>query len=129
MDSKLPRKPKSLFLIDSIGAFISAIFLIVIMSTFSQYFGMPKIILAYLAAIAVIFCLYSMICFLMLKDKWKPFLRAIAIANFLYGCLTIGLILSNFSNLTLLGIIYFSAELIIVYSLVFIELKTLKNYA
>lgn len=123
----LTLNPKRLFLIDSIGAFLTAFILFAILRTFNEYFGMPPIILTYLSVIALLFCLYSMTCFFLLNDNWRPFLRIISIANLLYCCLTLGLIIYYFQLLTVLGIIYFLAEIIVVCSLVFVELKTLSK--
>ena len=77
-------KPKILFLIDGLGALLTAFFLFVILRTFNEYFGMLQTTLTYLSLIAVIFCLYSITCFFLLSDNWKPFLRVISIANLLY---------------------------------------------
>lgn len=119
------QKPKTLFLIDGLGAFVTAFFLFVILRRFNDYFGMPQKALVYLSLIAVVFCLYSITCFFFLRDNWKPFLRAISIANLLYCCLTISLVIRYFPKLTFLGLTYFLVEIMIVCGLVFIELKTL----
>lgn len=118
-------KPKILFLIDGLGALLTAFFLFVILRTFNEYFGMPQTTLTYLSLIAVIFCLYSITCFFLLSDNWKPFLRVISIANLLYCILTLGLVIYNYQSVTLLGITYFLAEIIVICGLVFVELKTI----
>ena len=118
-------KPKILFLIDGLGALLTAFFLFVIFRTFNEYFGMPQTTLTYLSLIAVIFCLYSITCFFLLSDNWKPFLRVISIANLLYCILTLGLVIYNYQSVTLLGITYFLAEIIMICGVVFVELKTI----
>jgi hypothetical protein len=120
-------KIKTLFLIDGLGALLSAFFLFAVLGTFSEYFGMSPTILIRLSAIAMIFALYSMTCFFFLKDNWKPFLRIICAANLLYSCLTISLVIYFYKNLTLLGIAYFLAEIIVILGLVFVELKALND--
>jgi len=125
--TQLTLKPKYLFLVDSLGALTTAFILFAILRTFNDYFGIPKITLTYLSLIAVVFFLYSISCFFLLKDSWKPFLRTISIANLLYCCLTMGLIVYNFQSLTILGITYFLTEIIVVCGLVFIELKALRT--
>jgi len=127
-DNKIGRfilKPRNLFLIDSLGALVTAFFLFAILRTFNEYFGMPQITLTYLSIIAVVFCLYSFTCFILLKDNWQPFLKTISIANLLYCCLTLTLVIYHFQRLTILGITYFFAEIIVVCGLGFVELKTL----
>lgn len=116
-------KQKALFLIDSIGAFTTAFFLFVIMRQFNEYFGMPKTILTYLSAIAISFCMYSTVCFLFLKARWTPFIRLIGIANLLYCVLTTGLLIKYYPSLTIIGMIYFWGEIVIICGLSYIELN------
>jgi hypothetical protein len=120
---QLSSKPKTLFLIDSIGAFATAFLLFVVLRNFNEYFGMPKTTLTYLSAIAVCFCIYSSTCFFFIKANWIPFIWGISIANLLYCILTIGLIISNEPQLTTIGIAYFLGEIFIICGLVYIELN------
>ena len=120
---QLAEKPKMLFLVDSLGAMLTAFLLFVVLRNFNEYFGMPKTILTYLSMIAAIFCIYSTACFLFLKDDWAPFIKAITIANLLYCILTIGLVIINFPVLTIIGIAYFLVEIAILCGLVYIEFK------
>ena len=119
----LIRKPKTLFLIDSIGALLTTFSLFVILRNFNEYFGIPKTTLTYLSTIAACLCIYSTTCFFFLKDNWTPFIIGISIANLLYCILTIGLITFNYPLLTFIGTTYFLAEIIIVCGLVYIELN------
>ncbi len=123
---RLTQKPKALFLVDSLGAFVSASLLFVILRKFNEYIGMPPIALIYLSIIAVTFSLYSIICFFLFTDNWKPFLSIISFANVLYCCLTMGLVIYYYQSLTVLGIAYFIAEIIIITGLVFVEQRTLR---
>jgi hypothetical protein len=63
-----------------------------------------------------------------LKDNWPPFLRMISTANLLYCCLTLGLVIYYFPVLTILGVVYFIAEIMVVCGLVFVELKTIARH-
>jgi CHASE2 domain-containing sensor protein len=116
-------RQNKLFLIDSIGAIITAFTLFVIMRTFERYFGMPKTELTYLSLIAICFCIYSISCFLFLKKHWSTFLRIIAIANLLYCAFTIVLLFKYYSLLKTIGIIYFMSEIVIIIILSYVELK------
>lgn len=120
-------KQKTLFLIDSIGAFITAFSLFVIMRQFNAYFGMPKNELTYLSVLAVVFCIYSATCFLFLKEGFKPFLRLIGIVNLIYCVLTFGLLIKYHPLLTILGTTYFLIEIAIICGLSFIELNVAKK--
>jgi len=116
-------KPKTLFLIDSLGAFLTMLFLFVVLRNFNEYVGMPKTILTYLSAIAACLCIYSATCFIFLNENWTPFIKGICIANLLYCILTLGLIIIYFPLLTIIGVTYFLVEIAIVCTLAYIEIN------
>lgn len=119
---------KKLFLIDGIGALVSAFFLGVVLIGLQEKIGMPKSMLYFLATLPVFFAVYSFTCYFFLKENQKPFLRGIAILNLMYCFLTIGLLFLYDHNLTLLGWTYFVVELIILFVLICIEFKaSMKN--
>ena len=115
--------PKKLFLIDSMGALVSAAMLGIVLPKFQSHIGMPLPTLRTLAILALLFFLYSMICYLKFPIKWQVYLRFIAVVNLLYCLLTGALVISFFENLTLLGKLYFIIEIAIILGLVLIELK------
>ncbi len=115
--------PEKLFLIDSIGALVTAFMLGFVLVQFQNIFGVPKDILYILSLIALIYSIYSFVCYLKIKTTWRPFLKGIAIANLTYCLITIGLMISLHSQITYLGILYFSSEVIIILGLVILELK------
>ncbi len=119
----LTNKPKTLFLIDGLGAMLTTLLLFVVLRNFNEYFGVPKTILTFLSAISTCFCLYSTTCFFFLKANWTPFIRVISYANLLYCVLTVGLVITYNSVISTLGIVYFLVEIIIICLLVYIELK------
>lgn len=114
---------KKLFLIDAIGALVSAFFLGVVLSGLQEKIGIPKHILYLLAILPVFFAIYSFSCYFFLREKQKFFLKGIAILNLMYCFLTIGLLFFHNRNLTWLGWTYFVVELIILFVLIRIELK------
>ena len=119
----LIEKPKTLFLIDSLGAIVTGFILFVIMRQLNEYIGMPKIVLTYLSFIAIFFCIYSTACFLFLKERWTPFIRLIGVANLLYCALTVGLLIKYHSLLTIIGTICFLIEIVIICGLSYLELN------
>ena len=125
--NKLILNPKRLFLIDGFGAFVTAFFMFAILRTFNEYFGMPKMTLDFLSIISLAFSVYSFCCFFLVSNNWHPFLRTISIANILYCCLTLGLVIYYYPLLTILGVTYFLIEIIIVVVLVFLEISALKK--
>ena len=120
-------KQKALFLIDSIGAFITAIFLFVIVRQFNVHFGMPEKEVTYLSVIAVFYCIYSAACFLFLKGDFTPFIRFIGSANLIYCAFTIGLLIKYYPLLTSIGTSYFLIEIVIICGLSYVELNVAKR--
>lgn len=121
MISNIFLTPIKIFLIDAIGALATAFILGVIFTHYQEYIGMPREILISLSLIAVIFCIYSLSCFFVLKRNWKPFLKGIAIANLLYCIATAVLMIALFHQLTILELLYFTGEIIVVGVLVYFE--------
>ena len=117
--------PKQLFLIDSLGAGLTLFFLFAILLPFNNQFGVPPSVVLALAVPVLLFTFYSACCFLFADTHWRSLLKAIAIANLLYCCMTAGLIIANYAQLTLLGIIYFVLEIAVVCALAFIELRAI----
>lgn len=115
--------PKKLFLIDSLGALLSALLLGVVLASLESTFGMPPKVLYVLASIAGIFCIHSFLCYSGQTENWRSRMRIIAIANLLYCGLTAGLIIALYPRLTGLGLLYFVLEIMVVAGLAVIELK------
>jgi hypothetical protein len=113
--------PKKLFLIDGLGACLTAFLLGGVLSRFEATFGMPRNILYFLSILACVFAAYSLACHFFVGKNWPPFLRAIAWANLLYCCLTFGLVVALYKSLSVLGIAYFLGELFVMGILIFIE--------
>jgi len=120
-------KQKTLFLIDSVGAFMTAFSLFVVMQQFNEYFGMPKNELTYLSVIAICLCIYSVTCFLFIKVDFTLFIRFIGVANLIYCALIIGLLIKYYPLLTIIGTIYFLSEIVIICILSYIELNVAKR--
>jgi len=115
---------KKLFLIDSLGAMLSAFILSQLLARFENVFGMPKNVLYQLSIIACVFAIYSLTCYLTKLENWRLYLKLIATANFTYCIITLGCIIDQFQKITFLGHLYFVIELCIVIPLAFFEFKT-----
>lgn len=116
--------PRRLFLLDGLGACVTAMLLAGILIPFQEFFGMPLSALKILLLVALVFAFYSLSCFFFLKKNWQIFLRIIAIANSLYCCLTAFFVIFYFERLTVLGLCYFLVEMVLILSLDFLEMKT-----
>ncbi|MFC0778638.1 hypothetical protein [Flavobacterium sp. HJSW_4] len=123
LTNQLVKKPKTLFLIDSIGAFLTALLLFVVLRNLTEYFGMPKNTLTILWSTAACFWLYSAVCFLFLKRKWKLYIKIISFANLFYCMLTSAFLFIHHDELTALGLTYFLLEIAIICMLAYIELN------
>jgi hypothetical protein len=117
-------KPKTLFLIDCLGAITSAFLLGVVLVKWQHYFGLPQKTLYLLSLIASVFAVCSFTSYLLVKKNWKPFLKATAFANLIYCCITAYLLFNFYDTLTRLGVIYFLLETAVILILAFFELKT-----
>ena len=121
--NRLAERPKTLFLIDGLGALLTALLLMAILRPYNAYFGMPTSAFTYLSAVAVCFCIYSTTCFLFLNGSWTPFILIIFTANLLYCVLTISLLIKYYPTLTIIGLLYFVIEIAIIGGLCFVEFK------
>lgn len=117
------RKPRTLFLVDGLGAALTTFSLFFVLRPYYDFFGMPVNILTYLSVMGLIYCAYSMSCYFLLKNYWAPYLRIIGISNFLYCILTMTFLYSYYNNLTRIGLTYFLAEILIIVLLVYLELR------
>lgn len=115
--------PRRIFLFDGLGACLTAFLLGVVLTAFNEYFGMPQKTLNILALIALVFAVYSFCCFFFVGSNWRLFLKIIAAANLLYCCLTATLVIYFYPQLTVLGVVYFLLEIVVVCGLVLFELR------
>ncbi len=115
--------PKKLFLIDGLGAILSAFLLGVVLVEFERFFGIPRLTLYFLALLPVLFALYDFYCYLSKIKRIAAFLRGIALMNTAYSILSITLAIYHFQKITYLGWSYILLEILIVITLATIEWK------
>ena len=125
MLTNITSTPKLVFLLDCLGALLSAFLLGVALPSFQPIFGMPRQILYSLAALAGLFAIYSFWNYRWFKENWRPYLRGIAIVNLLYCCLTAALVIYFREELTKLGLLYFLLEMVVIMVVVILEFKTI----
>lgn len=118
---KIKITPTNLFLLDALGALISAFLLSFVLVKLKSIIGMPVEVLYILAAVPAVFALYSFSCFFFVRERWRPFLKLIAIANSVYCLVSLAMIFYHYEELTKLGIAYFLVEIVIVLLLVGVE--------
>lgn len=110
-----------MFLIDCVGAVVSATMLGVVLASFSHLIGMPANALYILSSIAFVFATYSFLGHRGVFAKQNKALKAISIANLLYCALTICLMVYFQESITWLGVAYFVGEKAIVVPLAVLE--------
>lgn len=115
--------PKKLFLIDGMGALLSAFLLAFVLVKYESIFGMPRNVLYVLSTIACALGAYSLIHYFLVKEIRKANLKIIGYANLLYCLLTLALTLYFYSKITIAGEIYFLGEIGIIITLAVLELR------
>jgi hypothetical protein len=122
------KHPRRIFIVDGIGAIVSAICLGLILPFFQDSFGMPPGILYLLALVAVVFAVYSFTCYKFISGNRRPFLKLIILANVLYCGLTIVMMLYFFKQLTTWDLIYFILESVVIIVLINLEYWVLTRF-
>jgi hypothetical protein len=115
-----------ILLIDSFGAFISAL-LLVILAYNQDIFGMPGEMLQLLFPIPVLYSIFSLLTYKFVKKNWPVFLKIIAIANLAYCGLTLLITAVHFDKLTKIGVTYFVLEIIVIAILAIVECRIAFN--
>ena len=123
----ITKNPRQLFLIDGLGAMLTAFLTGIVLVYFESFFGMPKSILVPLALVACGFAIYSLTCYFLKPKNWQFYLKNIAIANLLYCCVTAACLVFYYSQLSIFGWLYFIGEILIVVSLAMFELRMTKK--
>lgn len=117
---------RKIFLLDCIGAFVSGFLLFFVLQPFNLYFGISKEVLITPTIFAFSLSIFSLISF-NVKYPWRPLLRIIIIANLFYCSIITGIIITYYSTLTQMGVLFFLLEVLIICLLVYIEFRLLKS--
>lgn len=118
---KMEAHPKNLFLIDGVGALLSAFLLGIVLVHFESIFGIPASALYILAAAPVLFVLYDFYAYRKAHHAAGPWLIGIAIMNLAYCFLSAGLVLHHREAVKFWGWYYIISEIMILLALVYIE--------
>jgi putative flippase GtrA len=121
MISRFEANPRQLFLVDGIGALISSFMLAIVLVKLESIFGIPSLVLYFLASFPILFALFDIYCYVQLNNSSVHYLKIISLLNLSYCCLSIGLALFHFEVITGLGLAYLALEILIVFALAFIE--------
>lgn len=122
--ASLRADPRRAFVIDGVGALVSAIALGLVFPSFAGQLGTTRPALSVLAVLPVVFALYDVACVLLRPSRWQIALRVIAVANASYPPISIAVLLWDGVALTALGEAYFAIEIAIVWTLALLQLQT-----
>lgn len=114
---------KQVFLLDAIGALVSAVILLVVVANLQYVFGLSYYTIYLLAAIAGVYFVYSISCYLLLHKNHVAFLKAISVLNLLYSALILVLLYQHYQQLTSIGIYYMIGDATLVFSIAAMEYK------
>ena len=126
MLEKFTSNPTKLFIIDGLGAILSAFLLGYVLVKFENIFGIPSKTLYTLSAMPVIFALYDLYC-IKKKDDLGHFMKGIAIINLTYCCISILFAFYHLRTITIFGWSYLTIEILIIIILTIIEYKVAKR--
>jgi hypothetical protein len=114
-----------IFLLDGLGAALSAVFLGVVLVRLEKFIGMPPSTLYALAGLALLLSAYSLSCHFFVTADRKNLLRIIIAANLLYCLLTFILMLAHRADLTVWAWTYFILEILVILAIVRLERQVL----
>ena len=100
----------------------------VILPKFQNYLGFSLNVLRFLAALALVLFLYSLLTALFISAYKTIWLKAIILANGAYCLLTTILLLSFFKDMQILGWVYFLGEVAVILTLLKLEYLVLGNW-
>ena len=117
------QNPKTLFLVDGMGAVLTAILLGLVLPRYESFFGIPSHMLNVLATIPVLYLSIDIYAFYKSEVYMAKLLRIVARLNFLYCILSLGMALLHFQNIQIWGWIYIVIEFIIIVLLARFEMS------
>lgn len=115
--------PRNLFLLDGIGALVSALSLGFILPYFPNFFQIPQFISYPLSIFASFLSIYSLTNFFINPKQMNAFLKIISILNLVYCVISLGLMLFYWNELGKWGISYMIMEKGIVIPLALWEMR------
>ena len=126
----MPRfTPRVVLLLDGAGAALTALLLILVLAPRERFFGLPRGVAVSLALFGGLFASFSLVSALCSIVDRRPYLRAIAFANFGYCVLSIGLAAYYGEVLTLYGKLYLAVEVLVITVLATVELVVARGDA
>lgn len=120
---KFNKSPKRLFIVDGVGALLSAFLLGIVLVYFESFFGIPKNVLYILASFPILFAILDFFFLFQNRTKVGRNLKLIALLNIFYCFLSIGLAVMHIDAISRFGWASISVEILIVLALAAVEYK------
>lgn len=119
--------PNRLFLLDGIGAILSAILLFILHFFFQVTTGLPQLIVYSLIAAAIFLAAYSLACSWLMKRYPARYLHGIAYLNGIYLLIVLMLLVQYYSRLHPFLFICFLLESLVLGCLICLEFTVAKR--
>ncbi len=114
---------KNIFILDAVGALISAACLGIVLPMMQNWVGLPVTTLYFLSMFPMLFAVYSLSCFYYVDHANPKWLNIISTLNTLYCILTFSILCFHWNDVQNFGALYFISEIIIVLWVVAVERK------
>lgn len=121
--TSLRANPRRVFVLDGVGALVSALVLGLALPPFDDALGTTRSALLALAALPLAFTLYDLVCWAARVRWWRAAVYGIATANFLYPVISAVTLWNDEVALTGLGVAYFTAESATLWAITALELR------
>lgn len=124
---KFTAHPRQLILVDGMGTLVTAFFLLVVLHQLEIYFGIPYYLLQFLAIFPFLFFIFDLFVYLKVKDHYATYLKLIASFNWGYCLVSLSVMAYHYGEIKPLGMLYLFGEIVIVFTIAYIEWLTAKN--
>jgi hypothetical protein len=112
--------------IDSIGALLSMVSLLLVSKRFQLTLGIPKPALLLLLCLAMVLVGFSLYASVLKNSNFKKYLRLLGLGNLAYCLISMAVLIKYATYITGLGFAYLLIEIALVAGLSFIELAVAK---
>lgn len=124
--AKFSANLKRLFILDGLGALVSALYTGIVLNTFRRELGLSENLLLILGGIALVLFLYDFSCYYFLKNNVRPFITFAIIANILYF-IGISVYIAVVKEIGPLGKLCLVAESIVLFLVIIFEIQVLRK--
>ncbi len=119
----LQNNPTTIFIVDGIGALLTAFSLGFILVRFEEVFGIPSQALYKLAVIPIIYLGFDIFSYQQGQKHVGRNLTILAVLNLIYCCISLGIGIYHFQVLKIWGWLYIFNEIIIIVILSMFEIR------